>query len=290
MRVPTPFVPCEVWSDGCPLWALVCGSMGLEPQSVCLPNSLWIEATQTWFPTTSLKVVSRRFLWRRRTPHVLLVDWCLLPPENHLFWDTTDTKLILYCGKPRRGFAVKGWFGWSRTVPHVVCGGVTDGSWVVGCYSRIPLAGHPEFPLRSRRPLLGILNSTTPGVALRSPPGSTALVSEVVYLRPTLLSPWGLLPVRTPARLPCVAAPGIPLYTRSGFVRRQLSGSELGTAWDFPIRWVELVGNDFLKTHFDDYRPRPPCKVLSLAGGAMISWWDRGGGEICFTSSGFGGS
>ena len=273
----TTLTPCEVWSEGCPSWALVCGSMGLEVTTLWEANAVWTSAAKTWFPNAEFRTGHRRHVWRRKTPRILLADWSLLPPDTHTWWCETSTELVLFSGKPRRGPTPPGWSHWSRSVSHVDCGGVTDGSWVVGVYSRIPLVGTPTLPARSRRPLLGILDTTTPGVPLRAPSGSSVTVSEVIYLRPHLISPWGLLPVGKSNRPPSVAAPGIALHTRTGFVRRPFTGAELGTAWDFPIRWVDLVGPTLLRDEFNVFKTRAPCKVLSLVGGALITWWVRGG-------------
>jgi hypothetical protein len=116
------------------------------------------------------------------------------------------------------------------------------------------------------------------------PPGSSVTVPEVIYLRPHLISPWGLLPVRDSTRPPSVASPGIALHTRTGFVRRPFTGAELGGAWDFPIRWIDLVGSDLLRSEFNVYKTRAPCKVLSLIGGSLISWWVRGGENFLLES------
>jgi hypothetical protein len=166
----TTLTPCEVWSDGCPSWALVCGSLGLEVTSLWEATDVWTSAARTWFPTAGLRSGPRRHLWRRKTPRILLADWSLLPPEDHQWWQNTQTEFILFSGKPRRGSQPSGWFLWSRAISHVACGGVTDGAWVVGAYFRRPLEGSPIIPARSRRPLLGILDTTTPGVPLRAPP------------------------------------------------------------------------------------------------------------------------
>jgi hypothetical protein len=236
LNLDKPLVPCEVWSDGCPTWALVSGSLGFQVTTLWMSDMVWTPAITKWFPNVVQRSGPRRMLWRRKTPRILLVDWSLLPPEDHAWWATTTTALILFCGKPKRGVSIPGWFNWSKMVSHSKCGGVTDGAWVVGVLSRIPLHDDgPVLPLRSRRPLLGILDTTTSGVPLRSPPVSSATTLEAVYLRPHLISPWGLLPVRQPKRLLCVASPAIPLYTRTGIARRPFSGAELGGAWDFPI-------------------------------------------------------
>jgi hypothetical protein len=271
LELNTALTPCEVWSDGCPSWALVCGSLGLAVTSLWELSSVWTTAAQTWFPTATLRSGPRRLLWRRKTLRILLADWTLLPPADHQWWQTTKTEFILFSGKPRRGSPPAGWFSWARSISHVDCGGVTDGSWFIGVYTRRPFESSPVIPERSRRPLLGILNTTTPGVPLRAPPGSSVTVSKVVYLRPHLISPWGLLPVRESTRPPSVASPGIALHTRTGFVRRPFTGAELGGAWDFPIRWIDLVGSDLLRSEFSVYKKRAPCKVLSLIGGALLS-------------------
>jgi hypothetical protein len=149
------------------------------------------------------------------------------PPIKLNLW-VSHAQYIITTRRARK--TMEPWKYQRLLISHPECGGITTGSW--NLYVYFMLHNEPLMPPSAvaGRDLSSIINTKVEGMPCPAPIALPHLVREVIEVRPKTyhgggLLPWGCFDGKIVA--PCI-------FSRTGWVRRKLTGGEVLKALDIP--------------------------------------------------------
>ena len=213
------------------------------------PTSLWLSFLGARFPEVKTLTCF---------PNAIDIDFLLCdgppPGRSHPVWNAQSLRYVLATNTPRR--AVQGWHMFRRTLRHSEVGGVSDGSFPVFVFSKLPTSSLC-FASKPARDISSIVDVTV-GVGDEVPPCDTKSlrVPHVKRTKNGFLSQFSLFPLTSCRHR--VVVPSV--FSHTGWTCRRLSIAELLHVKDVPLQLVKLLSP---RLSWDLYASIPiPLKIL----------------------------
>jgi hypothetical protein len=221
---------------------------------VIVKENEWESEIRAWFPSARVIDLTEASMAVNSAMRVDVWFADMDPPRKLNLW-VTQARFIVTMRRARN--APSSWKYQPITLSHIECGGITSGTWNTYIYSS---RDEPLLEMTSRvagRDLSTILNTKLEGMPCPQPSPVNDTERRVVEVRPKTyhgggLLPWGSFDAK-------VIAPSI--FSPTGWVRRQLSGSEVLKALDIPDEVETILTSKQVKTICQD-ASLVPLKVI----------------------------
>jgi hypothetical protein len=186
------------------------------------------------------------------------VWFCDVDPPSKLSLWVSHTQYIITTRRARNTMEL--WRFQHLALSHADCGGVTTGLWNLFIYSMPNDKLLLSPPVVAGRDLSTILNTKVEGMPCPAPEVLPQLVRKVIEVRPNTyhgggLLPWGCFQGKVVA--PCI-------FSKSGWVRRKLTGGEVLKALDIPDELETSLTSSQIKTICSDSAMLPLKVTLAL--------------------------
>jgi hypothetical protein len=228
---------CGIIVKGWPSWCMAATTRGWDVKLIVIKDNEWEREIRVWFPMAIVVEYERINGCEASVAYIEVWFSDLDPPQKLNLWISQAHFIIT----SRRARTVsKPWQFQLLSISHAACGGVTSGSWIFYIYHKDDnLAIIKPAPVAGRD-LSTILNTKQEGMPCPKPATVPTSHQQVIQLRPNTFHGGGLLPwggFRLKIVAPCI-------FSQTGWVRRQLSGSEMLRALDVPEEMeTELKSN-----------------------------------------------
>jgi hypothetical protein len=231
---------CGVIVKGWPGWCFAAITRGWKVKLIIVKDNEWEEEIKVWFPAA--KVINWSEVVMGEISSIQVDVWFtdMDPPRKLNVW-VTETLFIVTMRRARS--VPQDWKYQAITLMHRNCGGVTTGEWTLYIYSRSNSPVLSPVGKVAGRDLSTILNTKLEGMPCPKPPAFKGNDCGVHEVRPKTyhgggLLPWGATNAKVVA--PCI-------FSSTGWVRRQLAGSEVLKALDIPDELEGILASKQIK-------------------------------------------
>jgi hypothetical protein len=218
---------------------------GWKLELIIVKDNVWDREIRSWFPKARVVEYGEATLGNIASAGAE-VWFCDIDPPNKLNLWVSQSHYIITTRRARNG--VSPWKYQLLNLVHSECGGVTTGAWTMYVYNTPDVPPTQTPPRVSGRDLSTILNTKIEGMPCKAPSFKPHLVREAIEVRPNTyhgegLLPWGCFQAKVIA--PCV-------FSKTGWVRRKLSGSEVLKALDVPDELEDTITSSQVKVVCND--------------------------------------
>mmetsp|Transcript_10111 Transcript_10111/g.14603 ORF Transcript_10111/g.14603 Transcript_10111/m.14603 type:complete len:596 (-) Transcript_10111:44-1831(-) len=247
---------CSILCSGWPGWAISARIRGWVVELIAVKDTEWMDCFRCWFPDSVIVSLADCEKWTSlgMNSDVWLSD--ADPPRKLSLWDT-NARMIITRRRARHLPKGSEWVMSVRSLDHVSCGGVTDGSWTFYVYSRRNDPPLLDFKRVGARDLSTIFDSKIQGIPCPQPTAIVATHPKVIQIRPHTFHGGGLLPWT--GRHDFVVAPCI--FSPTHWVRRRIHGQEMLKILDVPDSICEVLTSSQIALLCQDLH-MVPTKVL----------------------------
>jgi len=242
---------CGALIRGWPGWCMAAVTRGWKLKLIILKENPWDKEIRAWFPEARVLEYGGTTLGDIASAGAE-VWFCDMDPPNKLnLWVSQASYIIIATRRARN--TVAPWRYQVINLVHSNCGGVTTGAWSLYVYSTPEASWFQPPPKVAGRDLSTILNTKNEGMPCAKPSCLPQLVREAIAIRPNTfhsgeLLPWGSFQARVVA--PCI-------FSKTGWVRRRLTGSEVLKALDVPDELSASLTSCQVKTVCNDIHLLP---------------------------------
>jgi hypothetical protein len=230
---------------------------GWDVKLIIVKENEWDKEVRTWFPRA--KVVEYDDVKFTDIIAANAEVWFsdLDPPRKLNLW-ITQARFIITSRRART--VPEPWKFQMMSLSHVECGGITTGVWEFYIYSQSPEDKISRPTQVAGRDLRTVLNTKLEGMACPKPTTELSSERKAIQIRPNTfhgggLLPWGGSHVKVVA--PCI-------FSKTGWVRRHLAGSEMLKALDVPDEVESILTSGQVKTVCSDIHLIPMKVTVSL--------------------------